>query len=142
MLMSFFQLLWLCIVLGLALVPAPSVHAKPFEVGQNFTGIKNAEVTYRVPDTMGSVGPDHVMEFINGRYAVFNKSGTRLTPLDNSTTLDGFWAGLGISNAGAFDPRIVYDKDSQRWFATAASGSRLYYRATTFSWQCPSPPIP
>jgi uncharacterized repeat protein (TIGR01451 family) len=71
------------------------------------------------PDTMGAVGPDHIVEMINGDFEIFNKStGTSL----EDRSLNSFWTnrvGLGPFNAGrVFDPRIIYDTASERWFAT------------------------
>lgn len=92
------------------------------------------------PDTMGDVGPDHVVQMINGRFEIFDKrTGLQV----DSRSLDSFWiniAGLSIpqnicqadntcSMDGAdcsedpcrgnftFDPRIIYDRPSERWFA-------------------------
>lgn len=69
------------------------------------------------PDTMGSVGPNHIVEIINGNFEIFNKfTGASL----ESRSLDSFWTnrvGLPVINNGRFDPRIVFDTASQRWFA-------------------------
>ncbi len=82
------------------------------------------------PDTMGAVGPNHVVELINGNYIVFNKSGTVVSsPVKDST----FWNNAGISstitNAGISDPHIVYDASTQTWFASeinvSSSGNQL-----------------
>ena len=71
------------------------------------------------PDTMGSVGPNHVVEMINGNVEIFNK--TTGASISN-TTLNAFWSGISginaFTNGRVFDPRIVYDHASQRWFAT------------------------
>jgi hypothetical protein len=69
------------------------------------------------PDTMAAVGPDHIVELINGRYAVYHKSdGVRV----QTSSLDQFWTAAGVSFQGfTFDPRILYDAMSQRWFAAS-----------------------
>ncbi|MGH3362840.1 MAG: hypothetical protein ACRDOM_10330, partial [Nocardioides sp.] len=71
------------------------------------------------PDTMGAVGPDHIVEMINGNLEIFDKT-TGASVEDAS--LNNFWTnrvGVGPFNAGrVFDPRIVYDPASERWFAT------------------------
>ena len=66
---------------------------------------------------MGAVGPNHIVELLNGRYAVYNKSGSLL----QSSSLNQFWINAGVTPAGsfAFDPRVIYDKHSGRWFAVA-----------------------
>ena len=75
---------------------------------------------YGPPDTMGAVGNNDFVEFINGGYQVFNKSnGTARTALETDTA---FWENAGISaaitNSGLSDTRIIFDKASQRWFAS------------------------
>jgi hypothetical protein len=66
---------------------------------------------------MGAVGPEHIVEFINGRYSVYRKSdGVRV----QTSSLDEFWSDTGVIFAGStFDPRILFDPFSQRWFAAS-----------------------
>ena len=109
------------------------------------------------PDTMGDVGPDHIVQMINGRYEVFDKQdGTQL----DSRSLDSFWTNIAgqtipqnicqadntcsidgamctftsdCAGNNTFDPRIVYDRLSQRWFAIsidrALGGDNDFYLA-------------
>ncbi len=94
------------------------------------------------PDTMGAVGPDHIVELINVRYEAYDKkTGLEL----ESFSLNGFWTtvvGLDIPQDNicqgngicalsgkdcsaedpcdknfTFDPRIIYDWQTGRWFA-------------------------
>ncbi len=78
--------------------------------------------TFIPPDTMGAVGPRHVVQLINGEFVVFDKTtGAQV----ERRPLDSFWttrAGLAIVNNGRFDPRIVYDPVSERWFALSIHG--------------------
>ncbi|MDZ5623023.1 DUF11 domain-containing protein [Nocardioides sp. HM23] len=71
------------------------------------------------PDTMGAVGPNHIVEMINGNFEIFNKT-TGASVEDRS--LNSFWTnrvGVPAFTLGrVFDPRIVYDPVSERWFAT------------------------
>ncbi|MCI0639481.1 MAG: GEVED domain-containing protein, partial [Gemmataceae bacterium] len=71
------------------------------------------------PDTMGAVGPDHFMEVINSSVAIFGLDGTRISHVG----LDNFFqltqGGTSYPQNGAFDPRVLYDRISGRWFATA-----------------------
>lgn len=83
----------------------------------------NTDSTFIPPDTMGAVGPRHIVEIINGNFEIFDKAtGTSL----NSVTLGNFWTGTvglaGIQNF-IFDPRVVYDPDSGRWFAVSIDSS-------------------
>ena len=99
-------------------------------IGQQFTGSSRAQSGFIPPDTMGAVGPNHFIELINGRYVVYpkfainNANGTR-TPLFASS-LNAFWANAGATHTGAFafDPRIVYDPFSQRFFAASVDNQR------------------
>jgi hypothetical protein len=88
-------------------------------IGQNFTAS-----TYRVdaafipPDSDGAVGPLHYVEFINGRFSVFNKSdGSKVQTMTDAA----FWIQAGLTFPSGWDvtdPRIIYDSSSQRWFAS------------------------
>lgn len=91
-------------------------------IGANFTGTNTSQSGFYPPDTMGAVGPSHIVELINGSYAVYNKSGTIQ---GSRVTLDRFWLNAGVDPAGnfAFDPRVVYDPFSQRWFAAGVDNA-------------------
>ncbi len=75
------------------------------------------------PDTIGSVGPQHIVEMTNGSYAMYDKSGTELA----SGALSAFWKDAGIEDAqehpAVFDPFVQYDPESRRWFALAEDNS-------------------
>ena len=106
------------VVYLLLLSASAQLDAKSFQLGLNFTGSTRSDSGFFPPDTMGTVGPDHIVELINGRYAVYDKTtGGSLA----SSSLDQFWTSAGATPSGAFsfDPRIVYDPYSQRYFATA-----------------------
>ncbi len=100
--------------------PFPSVT-----IGQNFTGISYGSSTTNSaslpPDSNGEIGPSDYVEFINGIFAVYNKTNGHRRSL--KTDLD-FWAGAGVGidvsdgTSGVSDPRIIYDPASQRWFAS------------------------
>jgi Ca2+-binding RTX toxin-like protein len=88
--------------------------------GLNFTGTQfdpNPAFSLSPPDTMGAVGLNHIVEFINGSYAVYDKvTGTEL----QRSSLDQFWDDAGaMRQNGTFDPRIIYDPTVDRWFASA-----------------------
>jgi len=75
------------------------------------------------PDTMGAVGPHGIVEMINGGFAVYSRSGRRLA----HSSLSAFWKRAGIERARAraliFDPVILFERFSERWFAVAADDS-------------------
>lgn len=74
---------------------------------------------YAPPDTNGAIGINHFVEFINGGYAVYNRSGALQAPAVSDST---FWLNAGVSstlvNQGLSDTRVKFDPPSQRWFAS------------------------
>ncbi|HEY6563294.1 MAG TPA: hypothetical protein VIY86_02255, partial [Pirellulaceae bacterium] len=103
-----------------------SAQVSPFLIGANFNGTQRSQSGFIPPDTMGAIGPDHFAELINGRFARYSKTGTQ----QESITLNNFWntalaAGGGgtVQGSFAFDPRILYDRHSGRWFAAAVDSS-------------------
>ena len=88
------------------------------QVGLNFTGssyITNSQAL--PPDPNGVIGPTRFMEFVNGSVAVYNR--TNGLSVQRKSDLK-FWAdaGLNTSAIGVSDPRVIYDPNTQRWFAT------------------------
>jgi uncharacterized repeat protein (TIGR01451 family) len=86
---------------------------------------RSVDSNFIPPDTMGAVGPNHIVEIINGNFEIFDK--TTGASLD-SRSLDSFWVNtVGLSAAGiqgfTFDPRIVFDPDSGVWFAVSIDSS-------------------
>jgi hypothetical protein len=72
------------------------------------------------PDTMGAVGPEHVVTFTNGGVEVFRKSDGM--PL-SQVFLEQFWSDAGVVNPfDTFDPRVVYDPQSERFLAVSLNG--------------------
>lgn len=107
-------MLALCVLLTGSVMAAPLVG-----IGRNFTGSTlGVNVNAIPPDTDGAVGPNHFVEFINGRFAAYSKASG--TVLQSMTDLN-FWKQAGITfpvNWDVTDPRIVYDPSVQRWFAS------------------------
>ena len=105
---------------GFLLAAAPAIHAQvAVQIGQNFTGSTyNLNSTALPPDPNGAIGPRHFVEFINGSFAVYNKTNShnikRISDLK-------FWSNAGVilsTDSGVSDPRIIFDPVSQRWFAS------------------------
>lgn len=117
---------WLIgLVVGVLMGTAPA-HADfryTWDVGLTFTGSTFGQQSgFIPPDTMGAVGPNHIVELINGAYRVYDKStGSVLA----SSSLNSFWndTGAGYSGSFAFDPRIVYDPFSERFYASSVDNS-------------------
>lgn len=98
-------------------------------LGLNFEASRlNVDSGFIPPDTMGAVGPRHIVEMINGNFQIWEK---RTGVSVNTRSLNSFWsivAGLAIppspdpvnlGNNFTFDPRIVFDVASGRWFAVS-----------------------
>jgi hypothetical protein len=79
--------------------------------GAAFDGI--AAKNYAPSDANLAVGPNHVVQTVNVRLAVYSKSGTLLSGPTNLTT---FFGPLGGNcKAGASDPIVNYDRLADRW---------------------------
>ena len=70
------------------------------------------------PDTMGAVGPNHVVTIINFRVVIQTRTGATLSSVD----LDSFFASVIPEGNDAFDPRAAYDHFANRWVLTCPSG--------------------
>lgn len=84
------------------------------KTGSNFTAANSSALP---SDAALAVGPNHVMEFLNGVVAIYNKATAVLV---KSTTDLAFWSQAGITIPASWDvtdPRLVFDTASQRWFA-------------------------
>ena len=72
------------------------------------------------PDSMGAIGPSQYIVAINGRIRTFDRRGLTDPTLDVDT--DVFFAsamtplGGGVTSNFASDPRIRYDRITQRWY--------------------------
>lgn len=99
-----------------------TVKATTLTIGQNFTSSTVFDSGRTPPDTMGAVGEEQIVELINGRYSVYRKSDGVLL---QTSSLNNFWTNAGVTPTGrfAFDPRVLYDPFSQRWFAAAVDNS-------------------
>mgnify|MGYP003347047236 CR=1 FL=1 len=67
------------------------------------------------PDTMGAVGPSHVVTMLNTQVRIQDKSGTTLSTVSLST----FWTSSTGLSGSPFDPHVIYDSLSSRWIAVA-----------------------
>jgi hypothetical protein len=93
----------------------------PIAIGGGFLGIVD-DLTAIPPDTMGAVGPDHLVSFLNTEVGFFDKAGNRT---NSTTTLDAFWLPLISSKNlpdNSFDPKVLYDQHSDRFVAVTLTG--------------------
>lgn len=81
---------------------------------QNWDGINNVGYAVRPPDTVGDVGPNHYIQWVNVRFQIWNKTGTSLYgPANGSTIWSGFGGQCQTANDG--DPVVLYDHLADRW---------------------------
>lgn len=87
------------------------------------------------PDTNGDVSPVHYIQWLNTRWAVFDRvTGARLTASAAGNT---FWAGFGgvCQTANSGDPIALWDDRARRWvmsqFTTGATASQCFAISTT-----------
>lgn len=104
---------------GGPLVPSPAPS-------QNFQGAVDEALgggpsgTFTIPpDTMGAVGLDKVVTFLNNNMVIQNKATGAVLSL---VSLTSFWAPAGGANH--FDPRIQYDPYNNRWIVAAVSNAQ------------------
>ena len=94
------------------------IKADIFTEGLNFLGSTLNDTGEIPPDITGAVGANHIVEIINGSFAIYDKTTGALI---SQTSLDTFWlsAGLPTVQTGTFDPRLIFDAASGRWFASS-----------------------
>ncbi len=92
----------------------------------SFIGL-NDDNTRIPPDTMGAVGPNHVVTMLNTQVRITDRAGTNIY---STVSLSNFWGSVGGLNF-AFDPRIVYDPYNQRWIAAACADPPPNYANTS-----------
>jgi hypothetical protein len=101
-------------ILLVALLAAPAARGATLVPALVFAG----EGGGLPPDTMGAVGPAHVVEITNGGFAVHDRGGGVLL----SQSLGSFWTDAGLAVDDTYDPRIAYDPSSDRWFVVSLNG--------------------
>lgn len=101
------------------LVPSPTPS-------QNFQGAIDEAVgggpsgTFTIPpDTMGAVGLDKIISFVNNNMVIQNKATGSVLSLVGITS---FFNSTGAT--GVFDPRVLYDAYNNRWILAATSNAQ------------------
>ena len=76
---------------------------------QDFAGIS---MTNSIPpDPHIAVGPNHVLATVNSQFAIWDKEGNLIKNINADN-----WYSSVLGAPGAFDPQIIYDHYSDRWF--------------------------
>ena len=96
--------------------PVLQSYASPsnkINLGLSFDGV--AHNGWIVGDPNLAVGATQVVQWVNTRYAVYNKTtgATQLGPLDGNTLWSGFGGSCQTRNSG--DPVVQYDKAAKVW---------------------------
>jgi hypothetical protein len=96
-------------------------------IGNGFTGPAGSfTVNEAPPDPNAAVGPNHIVETVNGDFAVFNKTGAVLYgPRPTNTLWVGFGGGCQTNNDG--DATVSYDRIADRWVIQQFSVSSTPY---------------
>jgi hypothetical protein len=94
----------------------PRAHRGPlFSLGNGWLGPigggTGSESPYVPPDTMGDVSPTQVMVTVNGRFKLYDRQGN-LGALN--TDPNTFFT--SVRSASMSDPRVRFDRLSQRWY--------------------------
>jgi len=81
------------------------------------------------PDPEMGVGPDHIVAMVNGGISWFLKDGTQQFFQDINGS-GGFWGSVGASGF-VYDPEVVYDVHSQRFYCFASDGNAGFLLAVS-----------
>jgi hypothetical protein len=120
--------------------PPPEIVASFDGLGEGFEGPQGT-AWYRNPsDNSLAVGPDHIVQIVNSRMAIFTKKGSRFKttgevlygPVPTNNVFRGFGAAGTINNGDAV---VRYDQLADRWLIVMPIFRRLPRRAI-------EPPVP
>ncbi len=76
----------------------------------NFAGL--TDTGWYPPDCTLAAGPEHVLVAVNASFAIYNKAGGVARPAQTFAS----WYANVITGAKIFDPKVIYDQGSNRWF--------------------------
>jgi hypothetical protein len=112
---------------------APEIVASFDGLGEGFTGPQGT-ATFRNPsDNSLAVGPDHIVQIVNSRMAIFTKKGKRFDttgkvlygPVNTGNVFKGF-GDFGDINGG--DAVVRYDQLADRWLIVLPIFRRLPFK--------------
>ena len=99
--------------------------ASDLTVGGSFPGIGIADQISAFgagsspPDMAGAIGPSHFVEMLNGSVAIYTRAGVRLSHVSLASFFNVTVGATTYPRGGAFSPRVLYDRRSERFFASA-----------------------
>jgi hypothetical protein len=100
-----------------------------------FEGLKNLDNPFQVlpPDTNGDIGPHNYVETVNLVFAVYDRTGHRLS---GPTQLGALWSGFPINDCTDLsgDPVVMHDRFADRWLiAQFTTRGPNYYNCVAVS---------
>jgi hypothetical protein len=115
--------------------PAAIVVASFDGLGFGFTGPQGTARVGNPSDNGLAVGPDHIMQVVNSRMAIFTKKGKKYSetgrvlygPVNHNNVFKGFGGTCEARNNG--DTVVRYDQLAKRWLIVMPIFSRIPYRA-------------
>ena len=108
--------------------PAATLVASFDGLGVGFDGPQGTATLRNPSDNSLAVGPNHVMQTVNTRTAIFDKRGKPLYgPVPNNTVFKGFGGACEATNNG--DTVIRYDQLADRWLIVMPTFRRGAVRA-------------
>jgi len=85
---------------------------------QSFAGLDDSDsldgFLHTPPDTNIAAGPNHVMVVVNSMFAIYTKTGTKVS----QSSLSSWFANV-CTSCSVFDPRITYDSAGGHWIMIA-----------------------
>jgi hypothetical protein len=91
---------------GSARTPSPELSFERMSLQSGGSGLP--------PDTIGDVGPNHYVQMVNTSFAIFDKTGNKLS---GPTAINQLWQGEGnaCERCNDGDPVVLYDPLAGRW---------------------------
>jgi hypothetical protein len=111
--------------------PAATLLASFDGLGEGFTGPQGTATMRNPSDNSLAVGPDHIMQTVNSRMAIFTKKGARFDttgkvlygPVQTNNVFKGFGGPCERINNG--DAVVRYDQLADRWLIVMPTFNRL-----------------
>jgi hypothetical protein len=127
--------------------PAPAIVASFDGMGVGFEGPQGSARSGNPSDNSIAVGPDHIVQVVNSRMAIFTKKGAKYDttgrvlygPVVTNNVFRGFGGDCEARNNG--DAVARYDQLANRWLIVMPIFSRIPYRADQPSGTRPGDPV-
>lgn len=116
---------------------SPALLASFDGLGEGFIGPQGTSTLRNPSDNSLAVGPDHILQTVNSRMAIFTKKGTRFDttgkvlygPVETRNVFRGFGGPCEKINNG--DAVVRYDQLADRWLIVMPTFRRLLSRQDT-----------